>query len=242
VDLRGRRALITGAGIRVGRVITHTLQRQGVHTAIHYHGSEHGAKQTAHEGEAMGVKVALLKADLSDPAAARALPEQARAALGGLDILVNSAAIMEQRTVAETTAADYDRTMNLNLRAPFFVAQGAAAIMADTGGVIVNIADLAAFERWSSYAVHCMSKAGVVVMTELMAKSFAPKVRVNAIAPGAVLLPDDWDEATRKKFAETTPLKRLGSPQDVADAVIYLLESDYITGETLVVDGGRRLR
>lgn len=241
MDLRGRRALITGAGVRVGRVITHTLQRQGVHTAIHYHGSEHGAKQTAHEGEAMGVKVALLKADLSDADAARALPARAHAALGGLDILVNSAAIMKKGTVAETTAADYDLTMNLNLRGPFFVAQGAAELMTQ-GGAIVNIADLAAFERWSSYAVHCISKAGVVVMTELMAKAFAPKVRVNAIAPGAVLLPDDWDEATRKRFAETTPLKRLGSPQDVADAVVYLLESDYVSGETLVVDGGRRLR
>ena len=241
MDLRGRRALITGAGIRVGRVITHTLQRLGVHTAIHYHGSEHGAKQTAHEGEAMGVKVALLKADLSDAEAARALPAKAHAALGGLDILVNSAAIMKQGTVAETTVAEYDLQMNLNLRGPFFVAQGAAELMKD-GGTIVNIADLAAFERWSSYAVHCISKAGVVVMTELMAKAFAPKIRVNAVAPGAVLLPDDWDEATRKRFAETTPLKRLGSPQDVADAVVYLLESDYVTGETLVVDGGRRLR
>lgn len=242
MELRGRRALVTGAGVRVGRVIAHALLREGVSVAIHYNRSDHGAKQTAMEGEAMGGRIALLQADLGDPVAAQGLAARAAQALGGLDILVNSAAIMDRRTVQDTAPEDWDRTMNVNLRGPFFVAQGAAAAMGAAGGAIVNIADLAAFERWASYAVHCISKAGVVVMTELMAKAFAPRVRVNAVAPGAVLLPDDWDEATRKRFAETTPLQRLGSPQDVANAVLYLLQNDYVTGETLVVDGGRRLR
>ena len=241
MELRGRRALVTGAGVRVGRVIAHALMREGVHCAIHYHGSEHGARQTAIEGETMGSRVALLQANLGDAGEARGLAAKAAEALGGLDILVNSAAIMERRRVDETSPADWDRTMNLNLRGAFFVAQGAAAEMKE-GGAIVNIADLAAFERWATYAVHCISKAGVVVMTELMAKTWAPKIRVNAVAPGAVLLPDDWDESVRRKLIETTPLKRLGSPRDVADAVMFLLQSDYITGETLVVDGGRRLR
>lgn len=242
MELKGRRALVTGAGVRVGRVIAHALLRRGVHVAIHYHRSEYGARQTAVEGETMGCTVAMLQADLGDPAAARALAGRAAEALGGLDILVNSAAIMVQQPIAEVTPEDWDRTMNVNLRSPFFVAQGAVAAMGSGGGAIVNIADLAAFERWTSYAVHCISKSGVVVMTELMAKAFAPAVRVNAIAPGAVLLPDDWDEATRQRFADTTPLKRLGSAQDVANAVLYLLENDYLTGETLVVDGGRRIR
>lgn len=242
MELKGRRALVTGAGIRVGRVIAHALLRKGVHVAIHYHQSIHGARETAALGETMGCKVALLQADLADAAMAQGLAARAAGALGGLDILVNSAAIMERQVIPEVTPADWDRAMNINLRAPFFVAQGAVAAMGSAGGVIVNIADLAAFERWASYAVHCISKSGVVVMTELMAKAFAPAVRVNAIAPGAVLLPDDWDEATRKRFAETTPLKRLGSAQDVANAVLYLLENDYVTGETLVVDGGRRIR
>ena len=241
MELRGRRALVTGAGVRVGRVIAHALMREGVHCAIHYHGSEHGARQTAIEGETMGSRVALLQADLGDADEARGLAAKAAESLGGLDILVNSAAIMERRRVDETSPADWDRTMNLNLRGAFFVAQGAAAEMTE-GGAIVNIADLAAFERWATYAVHCISKAGVVVMTELMAKTWAPKIRVNAVAPGAVLLPDDWDESVRKKLIETTPLKRLGSPRDVADAVMFLLQNDYLTGETLVVDGGRRLR
>jgi pteridine reductase len=241
VELRGRRALVTGAGIRVGRTIAETLQRRGVHTAIHYAHSEGGAREVADAGVTLGLTSVTIQADLSDAAAARALPSRAAAALGGLDILINSAAIMEHQPIPEVMPEDWDRAMNLNLRGPFFVAQAAAALMGE-GAAIVNIADLAAFERWTGYAVHCISKAGVVVMTELMAKAFAPTIRVNAIAPGAVLLPDDWDEATRAKFAETTPLKRLGSADDVANAVLYLLENDYVTGETLVVDGGRRIR
>ncbi|HEY2806029.1 MAG TPA: SDR family oxidoreductase [Gemmatimonadales bacterium] len=240
MELRGRRALVTGAGVRVGRVIARSLMERGVHTAIHYAHSEQGARELS-AAAPKGVNAPTIAADLADAHAARGLGARASQALGGLDILVNSAAIMEQRSVEGATPDDWDRTMNLNLRGAYFVAQGAAAEMPD-GGAIVNIADLAALERWTSYAVHCISKAGVVVMTELMAKAYAPKIRVNAIAPGAVLLPDDWDEATRQKFADTTPLKRLGSPADVAAAVIYLLENDYVTGETLVVDGGRRIR
>ena len=242
MEFPGRRALVTGGGVRLGRALATALMRKGVHVAIHYHGSEAGAKDAAAEGSRLGVQTTLVSADLSDAAAARGLAARARAALGGLDILVNSAAIMEKKPVPEVTPADWDRTMNLNLKGSFFAAQGAAEVMGGAGGVIVNIADLAAFERWSGYAVHAISKAGVVVMTELMAKAFAPLVRVNAIAPGAVLLPDDWDKATRRAFAESTPLGRLGSVDDVAGAMFYLLENEYVTGETIVVDGGRRIR
>ncbi|HWO89793.1 MAG TPA: SDR family oxidoreductase [Gemmatimonadales bacterium] len=242
MELRGRAALVTGAGVRIGRVIAHALQRRGCNVAIHYHSSEHGARQTAVEGETMGLRTALLQADLSDPAQAVALAERAAAALGGLDVLVNSAAVMERHPFPDITPEEWNRTMDLNLRAPFFVAQGASRVMGETGGVIINIADLAAFERWTGYPAHVISKAGVVVMTELLARALAPRIRVNAVAPGAVLLPDDWSEEARRRFAETTPLRRLGTPDDVARAVLYLLESDYVTGETVVVDGGRRIR
>jgi pteridine reductase len=110
------------------------------------------------------------------------------------------------------------------------------------GGVIINIADLAAYETWPAYVPHAISKAGVVKMTESLARVFAPKLRVNAIAPGAILLPDDWDEQTAKRFASTTPLQRLGSPDDAVAAMLYLLDAGYVTGETIVVDGGRRIR
>ena len=242
MKLKGARALVTGAGVRLGRAISHGLAREGVHVAIHYHGSEHGARQTAVEAETMGLKAVLLKADLSDPVAAEALPARAAEQLGGLDIVVNSAAIMERRPVGEVAPADWDRTMNLNLRGAFFVAKGAAAVMQDAGGAIVNIADLAAFETWTGFPVHAISKAGVVTMTELLAKALAPKIRVNAVAPGAVLLPEGTSPEEKGHLERTTPLGRIGHPKDVVDAVLYLLEQDYVTGHTLVVDGGRRVR
>lgn len=242
VELRGRNALVTGAGIRLGRAIAFGLIRRGVNVAVHYFHSAPGARSTAVEGEAGGVKVALLEADVSDAVQAEALAGRASAALGGLDIVVNSAAIMERRPLAEVTPADWDRTMDLNLRGAFFVAKGAASVMAEKGGAIVNMADIAAFERWKQYPAHCISKAGIVAMTELLAKTLAPKIRVNAVAPGAVLLPEDWSAGARARVVGSTPLGRLGSPGDVVGAVLFLLEQEYVTGETLVVDGGRLLR
>ncbi len=241
MELRGKCALVTGAGQRVGRAIAYGLIRRGVNVAIHYHRSEHGAKATAMEAEVAGVKVARLKADLTDAAAAEALAARAAEALGGLDIAVLSAAVMEKRPLAEVTPAAWDAVMNLNLRGTFFAAKGAAAAMGERGGAIVTLADIAAWQRWTHYPVHVVSKAGVVALTELLAKILAPKVRVNAIAPGAVLLPTDWDDEAKRTLVASTPLGRLGTPDDVVRALLYLLENDYVTGTTLVVDGGRLL-
>jgi pteridine reductase len=241
VELRGKCALVTGAGQRIGRAIAYGLIRRGVNVAIHYHRSEQGAKATAMEAEVAGVKVARLKADLSDAEAAQALPARAREALGGLDIAVLNAAVMEKRPLAEVTPSAWDRVMNLNLRSTFFAAKGAAEAMGEQGGAIVALADIAAFQRWKQYPVHVISKAGVVAATEMLAKILAPRVRVNAVAPGAVLLPVDWDDAARAQLVQSTPLGRLGAPDDVVRAVIFLLENDYLTGTTLVVDGGRLL-
>jgi pteridine reductase len=130
----------------------------------------------------------------------------------------------------------------LNLRAPFLLSQAAAPELTRREGAIVNIADLAAFESWPAYVPHGITKAGVVQMTRSLARVLAPRVRVNAIAPGAVLLPDDWDQESRDRLIETTPLRRLGSPEDVARAVLYLVEADYVTGDTIFVDGGRHVR
>jgi pteridine reductase len=241
VELRGKSALVTGAGQRIGRAIAYGLIRRGVNVALHYHRSEHGAKATAMEAEVAGVKVARLKADLRDAEAAEALPARARDALGGLDIAVLNAAVMEKKPLAEVTPSAWDGVMHLNLRGTFFAAKGAAAAMGEQGGVIVTLADIAAFQRWRNYPVHVISKAGVVAATQLLAKILAPRVRVNAIAPGAVLLPVDWDDEARKRIVQSTPLGRLGTPDDVVRAVLFLIENDYVTGTTLVVDGGRLL-
>jgi pteridine reductase len=242
VDLKGRSALVTGGGRRLGRAIAWGLARRGVHIAIHYRESESGAKATAQDAEVLGVRAPLLRADLAVAEEAEALPGRAREALGALDIVVNGAAVMERRPLEEVTPADWDRAMDLNLRGTFFVSKGAAAVMRETGGAIVNLADIAAFERWRNYPVHCVSKAGVVALTELFAKALAPRIRVNAVAPGAVLLPQDWPDDAAKRLAKSTPLGRNGRPDDVFNAVVFLLENDFVTGETLVVDGGRLVR
>jgi pteridine reductase len=245
VDLRGRAALVTGSGRRVGQAIAIGLAEAGCDVAVHVHGSRTGGEETARRIVSAGRRSAVLSADLRDARAARDLAPLAAAALSGrLDILVNSAAIMVRQPIDEVTPESWDETLDLNLRACFFVAQGALPWLrkADGGGRIVNIADVAAFEPWPNYVPHAVSKAGVVMLTKSLARTLAPAITVNAVAPGAVLLPASWDDAARDAIVASTPLQRLGSPADVVGAVRYLLESDYVTGTTLVVDGGRMIR
>jgi pteridine reductase len=235
--------LVTGAGRRIGQAIAVGLARAGCDVAVHYHGSADGAEETAREIRAAGRRAELLAADLADPAAARALADRAARALGRLDVVVNSAAIMVHQPVETITPESWDATFDLNLRAAFFVAQGALPHLRRAKGKIVNLADVAGFEPWPAYLPHCVSKAGVVMLTKALARALAPDVAVNAVAPGPVLLPEQWDAATRDHIRDTTPLGRLGEPADVVAAVRFLLEgTDYVTGTVLVVDGGRLIR
>jgi pteridine reductase len=210
---------------------------------VHYAGSEKGARQTAEEIIAAG-SIGTLD---DDPPVEAARPQQrliehANKIFGGFDVLVNSAAVMLRTPVGEVLVEDWDAMFALNLRAPFFLAQAAARVMEKKGGALVNIADLAAFESWRNYIPHAITKAGIVQMTRGLAHALAPKIRVNAIAPGAVLLPEGWTQELADKLISTTPMGRIGSPDDVAQAVLYLLTADYVTGETIIVDGGRHVR
>jgi pteridine reductase len=241
MELDGRVALVTGAGTRVGRVIALALGKAGMRIGVHYAGSEKGARQTAEEIIAMGSDARTLPGDLMDPATAPRLIEHTARIFGSLDVLVNSAAVMLRTPVGEVLVEDWDAMFALNLRAPFFLSQAAARIM-PTGSAIVNIADLAAFETWRGYVPHSITKAGIVQMTRALAHALAPKIRVNGIAPGPVLLPEGWTQQDAEKLIATTPLGRLGTPEDVAQAVLYLLSADYVTGETIIVDGGRHIR
>jgi len=242
VELDGRVALVTGAGTRVGRVIALALGRAGMRVGVHYSTSEKGARQTADEIVAGGSQARTLPGDLTDPATGPRLIEHTHKVFGGLDVLINSAAVMLRTPVGEVLVEDWDAMFALNLRAPFFLSQAAARVMEKHGGAIVNIADLAAFETWRGYVPHAITKAGVVQMTRSLAHALAPKIRVNAVAPGPVLLPEGWTQEQADKLISTTPLGRLGSPEDVAQAVLYLLNADYVTGETIIVDGGRHVR
>jgi pteridine reductase len=184
----------------------------------------------------------VFQADLRDGSQADQLPRRVAAQLGRLDIVVNSAAGLARQPFGSVTAEMWDAVMDLNLRAYFLVAQGAASALRATGGRIVNISDVAAFDAWPSFLPHCVSKAGVEMITRGLARVLAPDVTVNGIAPGPVLLPDDTEPAERERLLQTIPLKRLGSPADVVRALRYLLAADFVTGTTLVVDGGQLVR
>jgi pteridine reductase len=241
MELAERVALVTGAGRRVGQAIAIELGRRGMHVAVHYHGSREGADGTVAAVSAHGARAAAIPADLMRPESAPELVRRTIETFGAIDVLVNSAAIMLRTPLDEVTPATWDEIFALNLRAPFFLAREAAARM-PPGSAIVNIADLAAFEAWPAYVPHGISKAGVVHLTKSLARVLAPKVRVNAVAPGVVLLPEGCDESSAERLRSTTPLQRHGEPGDVARAVAYLLEADFVTGEVLLVDGGRHVR
>jgi pteridine reductase len=242
VNLSGRVALVTGAGRRVGQAIALALGAKGMRVAVHYNGSATGAQQTLNQLESAGATGRTFQANLASPDGPAALINDVAEAYGQLDVLVNSAAVMERTPFGEITADRWDSIMAINLRAPFLVAQAAAPHLRNVSGAIVNIADLAAFETWPAYVPHGISKAGVVHMTRSLARVLAPDVRVNRKSPGTVIHPDERDRAADERLRQTTPLGRTGTPEDVSATVIFLLESDYITGETIIVDGGRHVR
>ncbi|HTI04456.1 MAG TPA: SDR family oxidoreductase [Gemmatimonadales bacterium] len=243
MQLAGTTALVTGAGTRVGQAIAIGLAESGCDVAVHYHGSARGAEDTARAVKGAGRRAELFRADLGDAKAARALPDQAARAFGRLDVVINSAAIMVRQPVEEVTAESWDATLNLNLRALFFVSQGAIPHLRRAKGKIVNLTDVGGLEPWPAYVPHSVSKAGVVMLTKALARALAPDIAVNAIAPGTVLLPEGWDEQSAKHIRETTPLQRNGDPADVVAAVRFLLAgTDFVTGTIVVVDGGRLIR
>lgn len=245
MNLAGRIALVTGAAHRVGRAIALELARAGAHVVVHYHTAHAQAPATVAEIEALGVRAIAVRADLAQADELEALFAQAAAELGGLDVLVNSASRMEAGDVLDLSRAAWQYTLDVNLTAPFLCAQHAARLMRqrpDGQGVIVNLADGSALRPWAGYPAHTVSKAGLLALTQVLAKALAPHIRVNAVCPGPVEKPPAWDDAQWAAVAARTLLKRPGSGYDVARAVRFLIENDYITGETLVVDGGDRFR
>ena len=237
--LRGRVALVTGAGQRVGRAIAVALGADGWRVAVHFHGSEDGARDTVAAIEQSGGEATMFGADLGNADAPQQLVESVMRGTGRLDLLVNSAASMRRTPIDSVTVQEWDAIFALNLRAPFFLSLAAARAMGDRGGVIVNISDHMGFESWPAFVPHGVSKAAVADMTRALAAVLAPRVRVNAVVPGAVLAPASWPGAEEAKYAAATPLRRVGSPEDVVAAVRYFVSAGYVTGELLFVDGGR---
>ncbi len=237
------RALVTGGAVRVGRAIAEALAEAGYDLMLHYHTSTDAAEEAAEQVRSRGARVHTVRADLSQPDQISLPFDAMEEAFGGLDLLVNSAAIFPRADPLEATHTEWDTVFALNARAPFLCAQQAARRMGDRGGAIVNIVDTGATEAWPGYVPYVASKAALASLTRGLAAAFAPHIRVNGVAPGAVLLPETEDDETAQgAAARRTVLNRVGSAEDVAAAVVFLAGATYVTGEILRVDGGQHLK
>ncbi len=235
-------ALVTGSAHRLGKAFALSLARMGYSIALHYNTSADEAQQTKNEIESLGVKAYLLQADLTQP-------DQIKKLFSDLDfilppssfiLLLNSAAIMPVGNSLELPLSDWDSALDLNLRAPFLIAQQAARRMSP-GGLIVNITDIAAHKSWTRYPSYTVSKAGLESLTKVLARALAPNIRVNAIAPGLVLSSDVVTDEQWGKLVQRLPLKRAATLDEITSTLEFLIKNEYITGQTITVDGGYSL-
>jgi NAD(P)-dependent dehydrogenase (short-subunit alcohol dehydrogenase family) len=238
--LKGKVALVTGAGKRLGRSVALRLANEGASVAVHYRKSEAEAQEVVDSIKGGGGNAVAVPGELTSVEEIRRMVQMATHELGRLDILINSAANFLPSSIISTTEEVWDSALNTNLKAPFFCAQAAAPWLRRSKGVIINFADTGGILGWPGYMAHSVAKAGVIMLTRVLAKSLAPEVRVNAIAPGTISMPGDPPE-WEADFIKVAPLQHTGTPEDIASAVSYLVHSEFITGQVLVVDGGRTL-
>jgi len=242
-SLTGKVVLVTGAARRVGAAIARRLHAAGANLMLHYRGAESDAQALQAELNAVRASsVALVQADLLNAAGLAAIVKNTLARFERIDALVNNASSFHPTPMGEITPAQWDDLMGSNLKAPLFLAQAAAPHLRKTGGSIVNIADIHAERPLKNYVVYSIAKAGLVGLTRALARELGPEVRVNAVAPGPILWPEDnsFDAVSRQRIISHTLLKRIGEPDDIARAVYYFIaEAPYVTGQVLAVDGGR---
>jgi pteridine reductase len=241
MELAGRWALVTGAAKRIGRTIARTLAERGANVVVHYHTSAAEAADAVRELTGLGVQAVAIGADLGRSDDVRVLAREAEAVSGGLAVLVNNASNYLRVPFAELTEEVWDASLDVNLKAPFLLAWPIGLAMKRRGvGAIVNLGDWAGERPYVNYLPYSVSKAGIACLTKALAKELAPEVRVNAVAPGPVLAPDDMSDAERQAITRVTPLRRFGTPEDVARCVRFLAEeADFTTGAIYHVDGGR---
>ena len=241
MKLAGATVLITGGARRVGRACAFTLASAGANILLHYRNSEKDAHQACRQMEKFSIQAKTFKADLTKLADIRALAHKAWKAFGGIDVLVNSASFFLRTPIETLTEKQWYQLLDTNLKGNFFLAREIGLLMTKRGrGKIINIADWAGERPYKNYLPYCISKAGVIAMTKGLAKTFAPLVQVNAISPGPVLLPPTISQKEKKAILRGTPLRRFGSPNDIANTVRFLIEgTDFMTGSIVTVDGGR---
>jgi pteridine reductase len=243
VDLKGKAAIVTGGAVRVGRGLSLALAASGARVLVHYSGSDTQARSTVEEIRSHGGEADCVAADFGNPdAAAPAVLEAAINAFGRADILINSAAIFEPGTLASTTEVAWDRHFAINLKAPFFLSREfAARRVQDQAACIVNVVDWRGLRPKPGHLAYTLTKSALVTLTQILAQELAPAIRVNAVAPGAILPPAGAGPDYLRRLAEQIPLHRSGSVSDVTSAVLFLLQSDFVTGEILFVTGGEHL-
>lgn len=238
--LRGRVALVTGAGKRIGRAVALRLAREGADVVVHYRASQQEAANTGAQIEKLGRRAVALPADLRKVGEIQQLFQRAGEHFGRLDVLVNSAANFCAAGLADTSEELWDTVLDTNLKSLFFCAQAAAPLLKQNRGTIINFGDIGGILAWPAYVPHCVSKAGVIMLTKCLAKALAPEVRVNAVAPGTISMdgdPGEWES----DYIRRAPLRRTGTTEDVAEAVMYLVGASFVTGQVLILDGGRTL-
>ena len=244
-SLSGKVALVTGGAKRVGAAIARRLHREGANLMLHYRGSEREAKALREEmNAARANSAALVQADLLDVQGLSEIVRNTVNRFERLDALINNASTFFPTPVGEMTPANWESLIGANLRAPLFLSQAAAPFLKKTGGAIVNITDIHAERPLKSYVIYSIAKTGLVGLTRSLARELAPEVRVNGVAPGAIVWPEDgsWDDLTRQRIVSHTLLRRTGDPDDIARAVYYLIaEAPYVTGQIIAVDGGRSI-
>ena len=238
--LEGKCALVTGAARRIGRAISLALAREGSDVAVHYSHSEREAVELAAEIESLGVRAVALGADLADPDQLAGLIERAREALGTIEILVNNASIFPSDTLETVDLAGLERNIEINAWAPLVLTRALAA--QSERGHVINLLDSRVSGFDHTHAAYILSKHVLSAITRTAAIELAPGIAVNGIAPGLILPPAGKDEQYVERLAQTVPLKRSGAPEDIAAAVVYLATSEFVTGETIYVDGGRHLK
>jgi len=243
VDLKDKVALVTGAGRRVGRVIAEQLGRRGARVAVHYRTSSDEADEVVANIKKNGGEAKAFQADLCSVPDLQLMVRNVEVDLGYVDVLVNNASEFFETPLSTASDEDYDRLMDTNLKAPFRLSRRIAPTMlnrANRGsGKIINIIDVHAERYLKRHLAYCVSKAGLLMLTTGLARELAPSVQVNAVSPGTVLFPEAYDDAQRDALRKSIPLGREGVPDDVAGAVLYLVEAEYVTGEVIHVDGGR---
>lgn len=237
--LDGQVALVTGAAKRIGRSIALRLAAEGAAVAVNYGTSKAEAQAVVAEIRAAGERAIEIQADVSRRNEVKMLFKAVEAEFGRLDILVNNAGIFFSAKFEDLTDEQWDRVMNSNLKAQFLCAQAAAPMMKKQGrGRIINLSSLGGLLPWPSFTHYCVSKAGVIMLTRCLARALAPEILVNSVAPGTIQFPG---EAPDEEYIRRVPLHRVGTGDDIADAVAYLATTEFITGQTIAVDGGRTL-